>query len=118
MRMKPGAVVVVAALLAGCSTIADNVGDPYLAPGKFQFLKCEDIAKRLVTAQSREQELHVLMERAGTDTGGTAIGWFVYTPDLKNVEAELRALRVAAGEKRCSDEVLRAAPKADLSPLH
>ena len=118
MRIKPCAAVLVAAALCGCSTISDNLGDPFISPGKFQFLRCEDIGKRLVTALSREQELHALMDRARTDTGGAAIGWFVYQPDLRGVEAELRALHVAAGEKRCSDDVIKAAPKADLTPVH
>jgi hypothetical protein len=123
MRMTSGAAVLVtaalvAAPLGGCSTMTGTFGDPMLQPGKFQFLRCEDIAKRLVAAQSREQELHVLMDRAASGTGGTAINWFVYEPDLKGVEAELRALRVAAGEKRCSDEVVKAAPKADIPPVH
>jgi len=116
--MKACAAVLVAAALAGCSTIADTMGDPYIAPGKFQFLRCDDIGKRLVTAQAREQELHALMDRAGGDTGGATISWFVYQPDLRGVEAELRALRIAAGEKRCADGVAKPAPDAALSPVH
>jgi hypothetical protein len=118
MRLKACAAVVIAAALGGCSTITDTVGDPWISPGKFQFLHCEDIGKRLVTAQAREQELHTLMDRANGGASGTAVNWFVYAPDLKGVEAELRALRVAAGEKRCSDDVVKSAPKADLPPLH
>jgi hypothetical protein len=118
MRIKPCAALVVAAALGGCSTISDTVGEPFIAPGKFQFLHCEDLGKRLVTAQAREQELHALMERADGSAGGTTVNWFVYQPDLRTVEAELRALRVAAGEKRCSDDVINAAPKADLAPVH
>jgi hypothetical protein len=110
--------LVVAAALGGCSSISETVGDPWVAPGKFQFLHCEDIGKRLVTAQTREQELRTLMDRANEGAGGTAVNWFVYTPDLKGVQAELRALRVAAGEKRCSDDVINATPKADLAPVH
>lgn len=111
-------VAMLAAALGGCSTVADNFGDPWVQPGKFQFLHCEDLGKRLVTAQSREQELHALMDRAASGGGGTAVNLFVYEPDLRQVQAELRALRVAAGEKRCPDDIVRAAPKADLPPVH
>lgn len=116
--MKGWAVLLFAAVLGGCSTVSDTVGDPWIAPGKFQFLHCEDIGKRLVAAQVREQELHTLMQRSSEGSGGTAVNWFVYQPDLRGVEAELRALRVAAGEKRCSDDIVNAAPKGDLAPLH
>jgi len=110
--------ILIAAALGGCSTINDTVGDPFVAPGKFQFLRCDDIAKRLAAAQTREQELHTLMERANSGAGGTAVSMFVYAPDLQGVEADLRLLRQTAGEKRCADEVIKAAPKADLSPVH
>jgi hypothetical protein len=118
MRGTLSVAVLVAVALAGCSTVADNFGDPWVQPGKFQFLRCEDIGKRLADVQSRERELHALMERSSGGAGGTAVNWFVYEPDLRNVEADLRALRVAAGEKRCSDDVVRAMPKADLPPVH
>jgi len=106
------------AALGGCSTVSSVIGDPNIAPGKFAFLHCEDIGKRLATALTREQELLALMDRARTDTGGTAVNWFVYGPDLDGVEAELRALRQAAGEKRCPDDIVKATPKADIAPLH
>jgi hypothetical protein len=116
MRMKLGAVMLVAAAVGGCAT--NIVGDPFMAPAKFQFLRCEDISKRLETAQAKEQELFVLMERANSGFGGVAVNATVYGPSLRSTQAELRELRQAAGEKRCSDEVLKAAPKADIAPLH
>jgi len=120
--LKLGLTILIAAALGaalgGCSTVSNTVGDPFVAPGKFQFIHCDEIAKRLVIAQDREQELHALMDRAGSGVGGGAVSLFVYEPDLQGVQADLRMLRQVAGEKRCSDEVLKAAPKADISPLH
>ena len=116
--MKPWAPILIAAALGGCSTVQQTVGDPFVEPGKYQFLRCEDISKALVTNQNREQELLALMDRAHGGTGGSAVNMFVYEPDLQGVQADLRMLRQVAGEKRCSDEVLKAAPKADISPLH
>ena len=89
-----------------------------MAPAKFQFLRCEDIAKRLAATQTREQELLTLMERANTGAGGTAVNMLVYGPDLQTVQSELRQLRESAVEKRCADEVRKAAPKADIGKLH
>ena len=106
-----------AAALGGCAGSLNIVGDPYTAPAKFQFLRCEDIAKRLAAAQARDQELRGLMERANRGVGGSAVNMLVYEPDLQTVQSELRQLRDTAGEKRCSDEILKAAPKADIAPL-
>jgi hypothetical protein len=118
MRMKSGAAVLVAAALAGCSTVSDTIGDPYAAPGKFQYLRCDDIMRRITNNENREKELHKLMDRSSAGLGGGAVNVFVYGPDLESVEADLRQLRVTAGEKRCADEPVRGGPKADLPPVH
>jgi hypothetical protein len=122
MRMKPGsaalsasaaAALVVASLvvasLGGCASSFNVVGDPFVAPAKFQYLRCEDIAKRLVTSARREQELRTLMDRASAGTGGSTVNIFVYQPEYQTVQSELRQLHEAAVEKHCPDP-----PKADV----
>jgi hypothetical protein len=109
--------VLVAAALGGCASVYETVGDPYVSPGKFNFLRCEDIAKRLADAQSRDRELRALMERANNGTGGSAVNVFVYGPDLEGIDAEMRLLRRTAGEKRCGEAVTKA-PKVEIAPLH
>ena len=116
MRLTPCALLVAAAL-GGCASAYETVGDPYVSPGKFNFLRCEDIAKRLADAQGRERELRALMDRANSGTGGGAVNLFVYGSDLEGVEAELRLLRRTAGEKRCGEAVTRT-PKVEIAPLH
>src|SRR5260370_41481006 len=82
MRMKLGIAALLAASLGGCATSLNVVGDPFVAPAKFQFLRCEDIAKRLVATKAREQELRGLMDRASTDTGGATSNPPVSAPAL------------------------------------
>ena len=113
MRMKLGTMACLAASLGGCSTSLNVIGDPFASPAKFQFLHCEDIAKRLVTTQAREQELRALMDRASTGTGGTAVNILVYQPDYQQVQSDLRQLHEAAVEKQCPAEAQKADPKAD-----
>ncbi len=114
MRMKLGTAALLAALLGGCATSLNVIGDPFVAPAKFQFLRCEDVAKRLVATQAREQELRGLMDRAGTDAGGSTVNMLVYQPDYQTVQSELRQLHEAAVEKQCPDETRKAGPKGDL----
>jgi hypothetical protein len=117
MRFKLGAAVLIAAALGGCATsLNDIVGDPFIQSAKFRYLRCEDIAKRLVIAQARDQELRGLMDRASTGVGGTAVNVMVYGPDLKAVESELRELHRTEGEKRCADEAIKAPPKPEAAP--
>jgi Spy/CpxP family protein refolding chaperone len=113
MHTKLGmAAALLAASLGGCTTSLNIIGDPFMAPAKFQFLRCDDIAKRLVATQAREQELRGLMDRATAGTGGPAVNMFVYQPDYMTVQSELRQLHEAAVEKQCPDETAKAAPKA------
>jgi hypothetical protein len=113
---KLGAAALLGATLGGCATSL-NV-DPFVAPAKFQFLRCEDIAKRLVATKAREQELHTLMDRAEAGFGGPAVNMLVYQPDLQTVQSELRQLRDAAVEKQCPDDARKVAPKADVGKPH
>ena len=114
MRIKLGTAALLAASLGGCAASLNVIGDPFVAPAKFQFLRCEDIAKRLVTTRAREQELRVLMDRASTDTVGPAVNVLVYQPDYQTVQSELRQLHEAAVEKQCPDETRKAGPKGDV----
>jgi hypothetical protein len=111
MRTKLGTAALLATSLGGCSTSLNVVSDPFVAPAKFQFLRCEDIAKRVVATQAREQELRGLMDRAGASTGGSAVNMLVYQPDYQTVQSELRQLHEAAVEKQCSDETRKADSK-------
>jgi len=121
MRMKLGTAALLAASLGGCSTSLNVVGDPFVAPAKFQFLRCEDIAKRLVAAKAREQELRGLMDRASTGVGGSTVNVFVYQPEYQTVQSELQQLREAAVEKQCpeetpkTDEARKVGPKGDVA---
>jgi hypothetical protein len=115
MRMKPGvraflAVSIagsVVASLGGCTSTVNMVGDPFVAPQKFQFLRCEDIAKRLVTTANREQELRTLMDRSSAGTGGSTVNLFVYQPDYQQVASELQQLKEAQVEKKCPPEPVK-----------
>jgi len=115
MRIKPGVAVLVAAALGGCAASLDVIGDPFVAPAKFQFLRCQDIAARLTAAQARDKELRTLMDRAETSTGGSAVNMFVYGPDVQTVKSEIRQLRATAAEKKCPDEAPKTAPSPDVA---
>lgn len=115
MQTKLGTAALLAASLGACSTSLNVISDPFVAPAKFQFLRCEDIAKRLVATQAREQELRGLMDRASAGTGGSAVNLLVYQPDYQTVQSDLRQLHETAVEKQCPDETRKADLKgADL----
>ncbi len=116
MRIMLGTAALLATSLGGCATSLDIVGDPFVAPAKFQFLRCEDIAQRLVATQAREHELRVLMDRASAGTGGATVNMLVYQPEYQTVQSDLRQLHEAAAEKKCADGANKAGPKVDIKP--
>lgn len=130
-------VVLLAGFLAGCSTVMDTVGDPFVQPGKFNFLRCQELAQQIASFEARSKELHELMDKADAGVGGSAVNMFVYGPDRREVDAALRLLHKTAAEKRCDDgkepakgtagapaapaaaaAAVPAAAKGDLGPLH
>jgi hypothetical protein len=112
MRMKPGIAAFVAvsiaglivASLGGCTSTVSMVSDPFVAPRKFQYLRCEDITKRVVDTSNREQELRTLMDRSSAGAGGSTVNLFVYQPEYQQVTSELRQLKEAQADKQCPPE--------------
>jgi hypothetical protein len=114
----------------------DTVGDPFVQPGKYDFLRCQEIAGQLAGMEARSKELHELMDKANAGFGGSAVSMFVYAPDLREVDAALSLLHKTSGEKRCDDgkeagtakpspppapaatPAAAAVSKGDLGPLH
>jgi hypothetical protein len=119
-RTRLGGAVLLAATLGGCAGLTATVGDPYVAPGKFSFLRCPDLATRLETTEARQRELQALMEHSGSGVSGGAVNAFVYRPDMDGVEAELKALKATAAEKNCPDTAMKAParPEPGMGPIH
>ncbi len=98
--------IALAASLAGCAAIENaDTGNFYVQPGKFQFLKCPDLARRYVDASAREKQIVGLMERANESAAGPLINATVYSVDLKQVRAESQLLQQTMQEKGCSNTV-------------
>lgn len=93
--------LVLLAPLGGCAGVPDQSQSLFVQPGKFRFLRCQDIAQRQVAATRREQELTSLIDRANQGTGGSVVSTMVYGPDLQQVRADARQLQETANEKNC-----------------
>src|ERR1700719_1416236 len=67
-------------------------GNVWVQPGKYEFLKCPDLAQRSMADSNREKELVSLMERANQETAGPLVNAMVYSADLHQVRADLELL--------------------------
>jgi hypothetical protein len=104
MVLTRHAALPLALLVGGCAAAVDTIGEPFVQPGKFNFLRCQEIAQQIAFYEGRSKELHELIDKANAGVGGSAVSMFVYGPDLQDVDAELRLLHKTAGEKRCDDD--------------
>ena len=90
--------VLVALLLAGCST-----NDSWLVdPGHYSAYHCDILPARLEAIQERRKELSNLMARASDGGGGGVIGTMTYSADYNKTIGEEKALRRTAAEKNCN----------------
>lgn len=89
--------------LAGCAGGVDSVSSTsfWVQPGKYDFLKCPDLAKQSMAESTREKELVSLMERANQSSAGPVVNFMVYDADLKQVRANLALLQKTSREKGC-----------------
>jgi hypothetical protein len=86
--------------LCGCAANLD-LGILYAAPGKYDYLRCEDLPSRLAGALAREKQLIDLMNRANQDVAGPIVSVVAYSADLAQVRADQKILRQAAIDKKC-----------------
>jgi hypothetical protein len=91
--------------LGGCTTAGVYTGSFWVEPGKYQFLKCPDLASRWIGDSSREKELLSLMERADHEAVGPVVNFTVYGADLEQVRADMALLQQTAREKGCDNLV-------------
>jgi len=98
--LRVAAISIAAFALANCSE--DRLSRFVVAPGKYTFYTCDEIATAIKNYTARKEELRQLMARASTDPAGRLIGTMTYESDYLSAVGELRDLRATAADKNCS----------------
>jgi hypothetical protein len=104
-----------AALLAGCAS-DDSTSRLFVAPDKYVLYTCPEIAREMVGKEAREQELAVLMAKAGNDAGARMISGMTYDPEYLLVHGEINDLRASAAAKNCNAPAAAPAPPPPTMP--
>jgi hypothetical protein len=104
-----------AALLAGCAS-DDSTSRLLVAPDKYVLYTCPEIAREMVGKEAREQELAVLMAKAGNDAGARMISGMTYDPEYLSVRGEINDLRASAAAKNCNAPAAAPAPPPPTMP--
>jgi hypothetical protein len=99
------AALLLAVALSGCATSDDTpddkMGRVLVSPGKYTLYDCGQLALAAKPLGVREQELRVLIARAGTDFGGSLVATAAYKPEYYQVHGELNEIRRETAEKNC-----------------
>ena len=91
--------------LGGCSTDKIYTEGFWVQPGKYDFLKCPDLANRWIADSNQEQQLLSLMARADQEAVGPVINLMVYRTELEQVRADMVLLQQTARAKGCENLV-------------
>jgi len=93
----------VGALLAGCAAATGgNSLTVFADPGKYQFSSCENLAAQRQTWAGKEQELRLLMDKAGQSNGGAVVNLLAYQADYAAATEELKVIENASRAKNCN----------------
>ena len=98
------------ATVGGCTANVEVADTLFVQPGKYNFLRCQDIAQRSTDLAARERELTSLMERASQSAAGPVVNAMVYAADLEQVRADQRLLWRTSQEKNCHASPPQAQP--------
>lgn len=94
------ACLVVAGLLAGCST-SGGLDSLVADPARYSVYRCKDLAPRLAALVAREKDLRNLIAKASEGSGGVVIANLSYGAEYESVMGEEKVLRRTAAEKNC-----------------
>jgi hypothetical protein len=89
-------------LLGSCGLLGDGATSAFVAPGKYEYYNCDQLADAGRKMSSREQELVELIVRAGQGPAGEFIGAVSYRTDLMQARGDLKQIIAVAERKNCA----------------
>jgi hypothetical protein len=99
-------------LLAGCAVSGEHAESFYVAPGKYVFYDCTQLAGTAARLEERDRELTRLIARAKEGPGGDLVSAMAYDSDYYSNLGELRDVRREQAEKNCPSD-MKAPPLAE-----
>jgi hypothetical protein len=88
--------------LNGCTTTEDAQTSMFTTPGQYVLFDCQRLAQRADELGKREQELKVLMAKAGDDASGKFVSTLAYRNEYLTVRGELGEIAKEAARKDCN----------------
>jgi hypothetical protein len=89
-----------AACLGGCAS-TQNSATFFADPAKYEFASCPSLAGQRKQWEKRQQDLKLLMDKAGKSPGGGVVNLLAYQADYSTAGEELKLVERAARQKNC-----------------
>lgn len=91
-------------MLGGCGLLGDGATSAFVAPGKYEYYNCDQLADAGRTASARERELVDLMARAAQGPAGEFVGAVTYRTDLMQARGDLKQVIAVSERKNCTSQ--------------
>jgi hypothetical protein len=102
------AALLLAALVAGCA--GDAAEQLFVRPGRFDYMSCPELVAAQQSAEKREQELKVLIDRAEKESIGVLIAAASYRGDYLRAQGEQKTVAEVIRQKNCPPDTPPQAP--------
>jgi hypothetical protein len=87
--------------LPACSSTSESTMTFFVAPGKYQYHDCDQLAVAMKATTVRQKDLKGLIDKAEQGAGGAFVGAIAYKTDYLTATEDIRLLEAAAREKNC-----------------
>jgi hypothetical protein len=100
-----GALVALTIGLGGCGSIGEQTAaTAFVAPGRYNIYRCQDLEERIRSTQSRVLELEQLMARGAQGTAGPFVNAIAYQSEYAHLRGQLKAMSDTAAGKNCAGQ--------------
>jgi len=104
--------LMLAAGLAGCASVGDNMSSAFADPAKYDLYECKQLGPERERLAVRAAELQGLMAKAETGVAGSVVAEMAYRNDLIAVRGQQKLADEAWARNKCHEAKPEARPAA------
>lgn len=104
--------LVLAAGLAGCASVGDNMSSAFADPAKYDLYECKQLETERKSLATRAAELQGLMAKAETGVAGSVVAELAYRNDLIAVRGQQNLVEEGWRRNKCHEAKPEARPAA------
>jgi hypothetical protein len=110
------ALLALAAALAGCAELGENMSSAFADPAKYDLYDCKQLEPERKNLARRTLELQGLMGKAETGFAGPVVAEMAYRNDYVAVRGQSKLAEEAWQRNKCQETPASVAPATPLTP--